>query len=99
MLRALAIVWLFAGLRSDEQFNARGPMTLFELQVWLGHQSSATMQHSVLTSPTKLAKAYKDAGYFSCNVRAIEVLVDREAITSGAAASSSLWRYYDLGYL
>jgi hypothetical protein len=78
--------------------DARGSMTLFELQVWLGHQSPATMQHSVLTSPTKLAQAYKDAGYFSRNVRAIEVLVDREAITSGAAASSSLWRYYDLGH-
>ena len=83
---------------ASQLFNAREPMTLFELQVWLGHQSPATMQHSVLTSPTKLAQAYKDAGYFSRNVRAIEVLVDREAITSGAAASSSLWRYYDLGH-
>jgi hypothetical protein len=73
-------------------------MTLFELQVWLGHQSPATTQHYVSTSPTKLAQAYKDAGYFSRTVRAIEVLIDREAISSGAAASGSPWRYYDLGH-
>jgi len=81
---------------ASQLFNAREPMTLFELQAWLGHQSPATTQHYVLTSPTKLAQAYKDAGYFSRNVRAIEVLVDREVITSGAAASGSPWRYYDL---
>lgn len=50
-------------------------MTLFELQAWLGHQSPATTQHYVSTSPTKLTQAYKDAGYFSRNVCAIEVLV------------------------
>ncbi len=73
-------------------------MSLFELQAWLGHQSPATTQHYVSTSPTKLAQAYKDAGYFSRNVRAIEVLVDRGAIMSGAAASGTPWRYYDLGH-
>jgi len=73
-------------------------MTLFELQAWLGHQSPATTQHYVSTSPTKLAQAYKDAGYFSRNVRAIEVLIDRNVITSGAAAGGSPWRYYDLGH-
>ncbi len=83
---------------ASQLFNAREPMTLFELQAWLGHQSPATTQHYVLTSPTKLAQAYKDAGYFSRNVRAIEVLIDQNAITSGAAASGSPWRYYDLGH-
>ena len=73
-------------------------MTLFELQAWLGHQSPATTQHYVSTSPTKLAQAYNDAGYFSRNVRAIAVLVDRDAITNGAAANGSPWRYYDLGH-
>src|SRR5207302_6951823 len=63
-----------------------------------GHQSPATTQHYVLTSPTKLAQAYKDAGYFSRNVRAIEVLIDQDAVTSGAAASGTPWRYYDLGH-
>lgn len=81
---------------ASQLFNAREPMSLFELQAWLGHQSPATTQHYVSTSPTKLAQAYKDAGYFSRNVRAIEVLIDQDAITSGAAASGSPWRYYDL---
>ena len=62
---------------ASQLFNAHEPMTLFELQAWLGHQSPATTQHYVLTSPTKLTQAYKDAGYFSRNVRAIEVLIDR----------------------
>ena len=83
---------------ASQLFNAREPMSLFELQAWLGHQSPATTQHYVLTSPTKLAQAYKDAGYFSRNVRAIEVLVDRDAITDGTAASGTPWRYYDLGH-
>ena len=83
---------------ASQLFNAREPMSLFELQAWLGHQSPATTQHYVSTSPTKLAQAYKDAGYFSRNVRAIEVLIDQDAITSGAAASGSPWRYYDLGH-
>ncbi len=83
---------------ASQLFNAREPMTLFELQAWLGHQSPATTQHYVSTSPTKLAQAYQDAGYFSRNVRAIEVLVDRAAITGGVAANGSPWRYYDLGH-
>ncbi len=83
---------------ASQLFNAREPMTLFELQAWLGHQSVATTQHYVSTSPTKLAQAYKDAGYFSRNVRAIEVLIDRDAITSGAAANGSAFCYYELGH-
>jgi hypothetical protein len=46
-----------------------------------------------------LAKAYSDAGYFARNVRTIEVLVDRDAVTSGAAASGQPWQYYDLGHV
>ena len=83
---------------ASQLFNAREPMTLFELQAWLGHQSPATTQHYVSTSPTKLAQAYKDAGYFSRNVRAIEILIDRDVITSGAAANGSPWHYYELGH-
>ncbi len=83
---------------ASQLFNAREPMTLFELQAWLGHQSPATTQHYVSTSPTKLAQAYKDAGYFARNIRAIEVLVDRDAINNGTAANGSPWRYYDLGH-
>ncbi len=47
-------------------------------------------------SAQTLTRAYTDAGYFSRNVRAIEVLIDRDAIASGAAASGEPWQHYDL---
>ena len=72
-------------------------MSLFELQAWLGHNSPASTQHYVAITPTKLAKAYTDAGYFERNVRAIEVLIDQDAIKDGTAEGES-WRYYDLGH-
>ncbi|MEU4587762.1 hypothetical protein AB0F92_37880 [Kitasatospora aureofaciens] len=37
-------------------------------------------------TPNTLSKAYSEAGYFERNVRTIEVLVDRDAVASGAAA-------------
>lgn len=49
-------------------------------------------------SPTTLTRAYDDAGYFSRNVRTIEVLIDRDAVTSGAAAAGEPRQYYDLGH-
>jgi hypothetical protein len=45
-----------------------------------------------------LAKAYHDAGYFARNVRAIEVLIDRDAVQGGAAAKGTPWQYFDLGH-
>ena len=83
---------------ASQLFNAKEPMTLFELQAWLGHQSAATTQYYVSASPTKLAQAYRDAGYFARNVRAIEVLIDQQAILQGEAAQGTPWRYYDLGH-
>lgn len=38
------------------------------------------------------------AGYFERNVRTVEVLVDRDAVESGAAAAGEPWQYYDLGH-
>ena len=49
-------------------------------------------------SPTRLAKSYTDAGYFGRNVRTIEVLIDQEVVTSGAAVYGEPWRFYDLGH-
>lgn len=83
---------------ASQLFNAREPMSLFELQAWLGHRSPATTQNYVALTPTKLAKAYVDAGYFARNVRAIEVLIDQDAVRSAAAAAGEPWRYYDLGH-
>jgi hypothetical protein len=83
---------------ASQLYNAKEPMTLFELQAWLGHRSPESTQHYAKISPNTLTKAYEDAGYFARNIRTIEVLVDREAITSGAAAAGEPWQHYDLGH-
>ena len=70
----------------------------FELQAWLGHRSPQSTQHYTQITPTRLAQAYADAGYFARNLRTIEVLIDREAVQSGAAAGGTPWQYFDLGH-
>ena len=81
---------------ASQLFNARQPMSLFELQAWLGHRSPRTTQHYVAFSPTRLAKAYAEAGYLDRNLRAVEVLVGQDA--AKAAATGGAWRHYDLGH-
>ena len=83
---------------ASQLYNAKEPMTLFELQAWLGHRSPGSTQHYAKITPNTLARAYNDAGYFARNVRTIEVLVDRDAVTSGAAATGEPWQYNDLGH-
>jgi integrase len=83
---------------ASQLYNAKEPMTLFELQAWLGHRTPNTTQHYAKISPTTLSKAYTQAGYFARNIRTIEVLIDRDAVTSGAAADGQDWQYYDLGH-
>lgn len=78
--------------------NAKEPMTLLELMEWLGHRKPESTLHYVRVTPTRLAKSYADAGYFARNLRMIDVLIDREAVTSGGAAVGEAWRYYDLGH-
>lgn len=58
---------------ASQLFNAKEPMTLFELQEWLGHATPAATQHYAKITPTKLAKSYADAGYFARNLRAIDL--------------------------
>ena len=82
---------------ASQLYNAKEPMTLFELQAWLGHASPETTQHYAKITPNTLTRAYQDAGYFERNVRTIEVLIDRDAVTAGAAAGEP-WQYYDLGH-
>ena len=82
---------------ASQLFNAKEPMTLFELQQWLGHTTPAATQHYAKITPTKLAKSYADASYFKRNLRAIEVLVDQEMVRSGRAATEP-WKFYDLGH-
>jgi integrase len=82
---------------ASQLFNAREPMTLFELQAWLGHSSPSATQHYAKITPLKMAKSYADAGYFARNLRAIEVLIDQDAVRAGIA-SSEPWKFYDLGH-
>ena len=72
---------------ASQLYNAKEPMTLFELQAWLGHRSPQSTQFYAKISAQTLTRAYTDAGYFSRNVRAIEVLIDRDAVAAGAASS------------
>jgi integrase len=82
---------------ATQLFNARQPLSLFELQAWLGHSTPQSTQHYARLAPTKLARAYTDAAYFQRNLRTIDVLIDQEAIRAGTA-SSEAWRFYDLGH-
>jgi integrase len=83
---------------ASQLYNAKEPMTLFELQAWLGHRSPQSTAFYAKISPTTLTRAYDDAGYFARNVRTIEVLVDRDVVASGAAAAGEPWQHYDLGH-
>jgi hypothetical protein len=83
---------------ATQLYNAKEPMTLLELQAWLGHRSLTATQHYTKLTPTTLAKAYSDAGYFARNLRAIEVLIDRDAVTSAATTAGEPWQHYDLGH-
>ena len=61
-------------LSRHQLYNAKEPMTLFELQAWLGHRTPSTTQHFAKITPSTLTRAYTDAGYFARNIRTIEVL-------------------------
>jgi len=82
---------------ASQLFTAKDPMSLFELQNWLGHKWANSTQHYLALSPTKLVKSYRNAGYFARNLRAVEVLIDRETVMSGKAAQEP-WKFYDLGH-
>ena len=82
---------------ATQLFNAKEPMSLFELQEWLGHRMPSSTQRYAKITPTKLMKSYSDAGYFGRNLRAIEVLIDQEKVRNGVGAAEA-WKFYDLGH-
>jgi integrase len=82
---------------ATQLFNAREPMSLFEVQAWLGHKNPSTTQHYAKINPSKLTKSYEKAGYFERNVRAIEVLIDQDVVRKGLAADEA-WKFFDLGH-
>ncbi len=83
---------------ATQLYNAKDPMSLFELQAWLGHANPSSTQHYARITPLTLTKAYTDAGYFARNIRTIEVLLDRDAITNGSAGTGGPFEFYDLGH-
>jgi len=82
---------------ASQLYNAKEPLTLFELQEWLGHSSPESTRHYTKITPTKLAKSYQDAGYFARNLRAVEVLIDQDAVRRGSSPDEP-WKLYDLGH-
>jgi integrase len=82
---------------ATQLFNAKEPMSLFELQEWLGHRLPSSTQRYAKITPTKLMKSYSDAGYFARNLRAIEVLIDQEKVRSKLRPEEA-WKFYDLGH-
>ena len=83
---------------ASQLYNAKEPLTLFDLQEWLGHRLLSSTQHYAKKSPTKIAKAYEKAGYFERNMRMVEVLIDQDVVKSGRASDGEAWRFYDLGH-
>jgi len=83
---------------ASQLYNAKEPMTLFELQEWLGHRDPSSTQHYAKITPTKLAKSYSDAGYFERNRHMIEVLLDQENVRNRPLINGEPWMYYDLGH-
>jgi hypothetical protein len=82
---------------ATQLFNAHDPMSLFELQEWLGHKHPSSTQHYAKITPTKLMKSYAKAGYFERNLRAIEVLIDQDVIRQGLGGKEP-WKFFDLGH-
>ncbi|QVQ38660.1 tyrosine-type recombinase/integrase (plasmid) [Pseudochrobactrum algeriensis] len=83
---------------ATQLFNAKEPLSLFELQAWLGHTSPHATQYYAAITPTKLARSFDRAGYFERNVRTIEVLIDQAARRTSGDGPAEPWQYYDLGH-
>jgi integrase len=82
---------------ASQLYNAREPLSLYDLQQWLGHKELQSTTYYTKISPTRLTKAYISADYFAKNLRAINVLVDRDVVKDGNA-NVEPWKFYDLGH-
>ena len=70
-------------------------MTLPELMAWCGHSNPKSTMHYIRVRPTRLAGAFAKADQMAHMVR---VLIDQEAVLSGAARDGAPWKFYDLGH-
>jgi hypothetical protein len=80
---------------ASQLYNAKDPMTLFELQAWLGDSSPASTRHTHRSHRSRSPGAHTDAGNVARN---IEVLLDRDAVTNGHAGQGGPFEFYDLGH-
>ena len=83
---------------ATQLYNANQPMSLLALKEWLGHRCLESTQWYAAVTPEKLTQAYIDARYFERNVAVVQVLLDRSAIESGAAAKGEAYKYVHLGH-
>lgn len=75
--------------------NVPGGMTVFELAKWCGHRSPQSTMSYIRSKPTQLASAFAKADQAA---HMIAVVLDQEAITSGAVRDGAPWKHYDLGH-
>jgi hypothetical protein len=83
---------------ATQLYNAKEPMSLLALKEWLGHRRLSSTQWYAAVTPETLTQAYVDARYFERNVAVVQVLLDRSAIESGAAARGEPYKYVNLGH-
>jgi len=83
---------------ASQLYNAKEPLDVFQLKEYLGHKSLSSTQSYLRVDPTQLASKVAKTGYLEQNMATVEVLLDQEAVLSGAAARGEIWKYYDLGH-
>lgn len=84
--RATAATWYY---------NTREGMTLEQLRVWLGHSQLKSTQNYVRVNPLTQLRSFARAQATSYSMT---VLIDTDAVKSGAAARGENWQYHDLGH-
>jgi hypothetical protein len=89
--RARATIATFLG-------NCENPMSLWQLMRWLGHRTETTTRNYVDADITKVAVKVAEGSFLQQNLASIPVLIDNDAVMSGAASSEQPWKYFDLGH-
>lgn len=74
--------------------NVPNGMTAVELSKWCGHRGTGAIMSYLRSRPTHLAGSFAKADR---TAHMIEVVIDQEAITSGAVQNGTPWKHYDLG--
>ncbi|WP_371865839.1 tyrosine-type recombinase/integrase [Dictyobacter kobayashii] len=63
---------------ASQLYNAKEPLTIYELMQYLSHKRLLSTQHYVQVDPTKLASKVTKTGYLEQNLATIEVLLDKK---------------------